>query len=269
MAKPDNTLPGLCLFGDGRMSRALQEHARTHRIPITRVFTGDELRNGFPRKKGDLKGAVVGVDFSGAEAVAANVHRAVELDLPLLVGTTGWQNMRAEVEASVINGGGAVLYAPSLSFAALVLFHLVRQAAWLFDADPAYDPWVVEQQHAARRDVPGGAALHIGEILLDTVARKNLLQIGPAAGPLAPNQLSIATARGGYAPGTHQVGFDGPGENLELIHRVRDRRVHAAGAVRAALWLRDRSGFFTIDDFMADIFTGFDEQRESPGTVEI
>jgi 4-hydroxy-tetrahydrodipicolinate reductase len=197
--------------------------------------------------------------------VVTNVRRAVELDLPLLIGTTGWQNARTDVEGLVINGGGAALYAPALSFAGGVLIHLVRRAGELFDTDPAFDPTVSEHQHAARRDSPGGTALHIGRLLLDTISRKDLLQVGPAAGPLASNQLSIASARGGYAPGTHQVEFDGPGESLEIIHRVRDRRVYAAGAVRAALWLRGRSGFFTMDDLMEDMLREAEERRNSDG----
>ncbi len=262
MTTPEDEAPKLCLFGNGRMSRALQEHARAHRITITRVFSGDELRRGLPRKKNDCKGAAMAADFTVAEAVPAHVRRAVELDLPLLIGTTGWQHVQTEVEGIVINGGGTALYAPSFSFAANVLFHLVRRAGQLFDIDPAYDPWVTEQQHAARRDSPGGAALHLGEILLDTIKRKNLLQIGPSAGPLEPNQLSIASARAGYAPGVHQVGFDGPGESLEIVHRVRDRRVHAAGAVQAALWLVGRTGFFTMDDVMQDLLGQADDAEQ-------
>ncbi len=248
------------------MSQALQRYARESRITIVRVFSGDELRNGLPRRKGDLKGATVGVDFTAAEAVVTHVHRAVDLDLPLLIGTTGWQNALAEVEGIVLNGGGAALYAPSLSFAANVLFYLTRQAGMLFDAEPDYDPWVVEHQHAARRDAPGGAALHLGEILLQTLQRKNLLQIGPAAGPIAANQLSVASARAGTAPGSHRVGFDGPGESLEIVHTVRDRRVHAAGAVRAAVWLQGRTGFYLMHDVMEDMIR--DAERRSSALID-
>jgi len=235
------------------MSRALQDAAEERGISVTNVFGGDELRNGWPRKKGDLKGATVGIDFSGAEAVVGNVKRSVELGLPLVVGTTGWHGVSAEVEGIVHNGEGTLLHSPNFAISGQLLFHLVALTGSWLDRAGGFDPYVSEHHHAAKKDAPCATALRVGEILLERMSDKDLLQLGLSAGERAPNQLSIASARAGSSPGRHVVGFDGAHELLELIHTVRDHQAYAAGALQAASWLTERTGIFTLMDVVEDL----------------
>ena len=43
--------------------------------------------------------------------------------------------------------------------------------------------------------------------------------------------------RTGSVPGTHEIIFDAPFEQIRLVHEARDRRVFADGALTAARWL--------------------------------
>lgn len=245
-------LKRICVLGDGSMARSLQAAARTEGIQVASVLTGDDLRSGRPRRKGDLKGAELGIDFSGAGTVFKNVQRCVELGLPLVEGTTGWESQRPDVEAVVLNGEGSFLYAPNFSFGMNVLFHLVEQAADLFEGAEEYDPCVLEHHHRGKADSPSGTALRLAETLLDRLDRKNLVQT-TGGGEIAPNQLSLASLRAGSEPGRHEVGFDGPHESIRLLHAARDRAAFAHGALRAGRWLMGRSGIFTMRDVMRDL----------------
>jgi 4-hydroxy-tetrahydrodipicolinate reductase len=51
-------------------------------------------------------------------------------------------------------------------------------------------------------------------------------------------------------PGTHEVVFDAPFEQVRLIHEARDRRVFAEGALVAAHWIVGRRGIFTMQDVL-------------------
>jgi 4-hydroxy-tetrahydrodipicolinate reductase len=51
-------------------------------------------------------------------------------------------------------------------------------------------------------------------------------------------------------PGTHTVGFDSASDTIELIHRARDRRGFAAGALLAARWVQGRSGWYSMQDVL-------------------
>jgi 4-hydroxy-tetrahydrodipicolinate reductase len=57
--------------------------------------------------------------------------------------------------------------------------------------------------------------------------------------------------RVGSVPGTHELVFDAPFEQVRLVHEARDRRVFADGALTAARWLVGRRGVFTMQDVLA------------------
>jgi 4-hydroxy-tetrahydrodipicolinate reductase len=70
-------------------------------------------------------------------------------------------------------------------------------------------------------------------------------------GAPAPDELDVAVIRAGAAPGMHLVGFDAPGESLELRLTARDRSAYAAGAITSAEWLLAEPrtpGFHPFDD---------------------
>jgi 4-hydroxy-tetrahydrodipicolinate reductase len=102
-------------------------------------------------------------------------------------------------------------------------------------AQPQYGAWIHEIHHAAKRDAPSGTAL----LLRDAIA---------AAG--FNRSIDISSARAGMIPGTHTVGFDSASDTIELIHRARDRRGFASGALLAARWIHGRSGWFNMQDVL-------------------
>jgi 4-hydroxy-tetrahydrodipicolinate reductase len=59
--------------------------------------------------------------------------------------------------------------------------------------------------------------------------------------------------RTGSVPGTHEIIFDAPFEQIRLTHEARDRRVFADGALIAARWLIGRVGVFGMDDLLDSI----------------
>jgi 4-hydroxy-tetrahydrodipicolinate reductase len=77
-----------------------------------------------------------------------------------------------------------------------------------------------------------------------------------AHGAPAPEELDVTVIRAGAAPGMHLVGFDAPGESLEMRLTARDRSAYASGAVTAAEWLTAEprsSGFHTFDEVLDSI----------------
>jgi 4-hydroxy-tetrahydrodipicolinate reductase len=54
-------------------------------------------------------------------------------------------------------------------------------------------------------------------------------------------------------PGTHELIFDAPFEQVRLVHEARDRRVFAEGALVAARWIVGRQGIFSMADLIATL----------------
>ena len=103
-------------------------------------------------------------------------------------------------------------------------------------AQPQYGAWVHEIHHSANRDAPSGTALLLRDAMV-------------AAG--FTRSIDISSARAGMIPGTHTVGFDSASDTIELIHRARDRRGFASGALLAARWVQGRTGWFNMQDVLS------------------
>ena len=63
--------------------------------------------------------------------------------------------------------------------------------------------------------------------------------------------IGFATIRAGDIVGEHTVLFADTGERLEISHRSSSRMTFAKGAIRAAVWLKDRQhGVYDMQDVL-------------------
>lgn len=192
------------------------------------------------------------VDFTVPRATLAALAAAVERGAAYVCGTTGFDTaQRAEVEAAAQRI--PIVLAPNFSVSVNVLAHLVGAATRLLG--DAYDAEIVELHHGLKRDAPSGTALRLAEAV--AAAREVRLEEALVAtrhgdtGARPRGAIGVQTIRGGDNPGEHTVLFLGQGERIELIHRSTTRDHFAAGAVRAAFWLRGRApGLYGMDDVL-------------------
>ena len=184
-----------------------------------------------------VKPADVVIDFSVAKAVRRNVEACVLAGVPLVEGTTGWNDERAEIERIVREGNGAVLFGANFSIGVNLLYRVADYAAALFARFPEYEPFIEEQHHSRKKDAPSGTALKLREIVSKHVER----------------EFPVAATRAGNIPGTHRVGFDGPADQILLEHTARSREGFAAGALMSAEWIVGKKGFYEFSDVMTEI----------------
>jgi 4-hydroxy-tetrahydrodipicolinate reductase len=227
------TLP-LALIGMGKMGRALAQLApdRGFRV-VAELAPSHTDFAGVTRDA--LRGAAVAIDFTVPSAAAGNVRACAAAGCPVVVGTTGWYDELEAVRADVLRAGGAMLTAPNFSVGVAVFERLVAEAARLFASVPGFDAHLVETHHSAKKDAPSGTAA--------SLARR--------AEEAGGRPVAITSVRVGSVPGTHELLFDAPFEQVRLVHEARDRRVFAEGALTAARWLVGRRGVFTMQDVLA------------------
>lgn len=194
----------------------------------------------------------VAIDFSIPRATCAALQSAADAGVAYVCGTTGFSAAeRAELDAAATRI--PIVWAPNFSVAVIVLAHLVGDAARLLGPD--FDAEIVELHHAAKRDAPSGTALRLAE----AIAQARGQDLGKVivatregdVGARPPGSIGVQSLRGGDNPGEHSVFFLGRGERLELVHRAATRDHFAAGALRAARWLRDRKpGLYTMEEVL-------------------
>ncbi len=130
-----------------------------------------------------------------------------------------------------------------MSLGVNLLAVLVKQAAKALAATD-FDIEVLEMHHKHKIDAPSGTALLLGQAAADgrniDLESSSVRVRDGITGPREEGTIGFATLRGGSVVGEHSVILAGEGERLELTHRATDRTLFASGAIRAALWARDK-----------------------------
>jgi len=191
--------------------------------------------------RGELQGCDVAIDFSAADAVRGNVEACVAAGVAIVVGTTGWDSERDEIEKIVAENNGAMVYGANFSLGVNIFYKVADFAAALFAKFPEYEAFIEEQHHSRKKDAPSGTALKLKEIVSRHV------EVG-----------DVAATRAGNIPGTHRVGFDGPADQITLVHAARSRDGFALGAIKAAEWIIGKKGFFEFGSMMDNVCSGAD-----------
>jgi 4-hydroxy-tetrahydrodipicolinate reductase len=197
----------------------------------------------------------VGIDFTRADAVPANVKRAMDAGARYVVGTTGWNDQMAPVRDLVERAAGGLVHASNFSVGVNLFFRIVREASALLARFPDYDPYILERHHRHKQDAPSGTAKTLAAILESAGGRRAKAAIA-LEGPLPEDRFHVAAVRAGGIVGEHTVGFDSGGDEILLEHRARSRRGFAEGAVVAAEWIATRTGFYGFDAVLEDVARG-------------
>ena len=170
------------------------------------------------------------VDFSTASALQASLDRAVSAGIPILVGTTGLDDL-ADHRIAAAAEHVAVLRAANTSLGITILADLVERAAAVLGE---WDIAIQDIHHAKKVDAPSGTALALGE----AVKRGR-----------SSSKVAFASIRGGTVAGDHDVMFLGPEERVILSHRAESRAIFARGALAAARFLHGKpAGLYTMRD---------------------
>ncbi|MGI8842584.1 MAG: 4-hydroxy-tetrahydrodipicolinate reductase [Gemmatimonadaceae bacterium] len=228
----------ILIIGNGRMGNAVRALAEAQEWTVVaqlgRAQTEDD-----EKLLGAVREADVVLEFTTPADAPTLLVRLAGTGLPIVSGTTGWQDQRDRVERAVRDHDGALLWAPNFALGVHVLWRAAAHAARLFSALPGFAGHIVETHHAAKRDAPSGTAIELQH------------RVQQAWGAAVP----VTSVRVGHVPGTHELVVDGTFEQLRLVHEARDRLVFAEGALTAAAWLAGRwqegkRGMFGMDDLL-------------------
>ncbi|TBY39259.1 4-hydroxy-tetrahydrodipicolinate reductase [Rhizobium leguminosarum bv. viciae] len=212
----------------------------------TGVIIGDDPLNAFLDAEGvlDFTSPAATVEFSGLAAQARIVH---------VVGTTGClPDDNAKIAAAARHA--RIVKSGNMSLGVNLLSVLAEQAARALDPDD-WDIEILEMHHKHKVDAPSGTALLFGEAAAKgrgiDLASKSIRVRDGHTGAREAGTIGFATLRGGSVIGEHSVLFAGEGEIVTLSHSAADRSIFARGAIKAALWARDKKpGLYSMLDVL-------------------
>lgn len=192
------------------------------------------------------------LDFTVPALLPKHAALAAQGKTAYVVGTTGLEPEHfAELEKAAHHC--AVVQSYNMSLGVNLLAGLTRQVAAALGED--WDIEIVEMHHRMKVDAPSGTAIMLGEMAalgrgkaLNSIADRGRDGI---TGARKAGNIGFAALRGGNVAGEHTVIFAADNERIEISHKATDRTIFARGAVRAAVWTKDRApGLYRMADVL-------------------
>ena len=147
-----------------------------------------------------------------------------------------------------------IVCSPNMSIGVNLILGLVEKVASILSAEEC-DIEIDEMHHRFKVDSPSGTALTLGA----AAARGRGVQLADVKtdyqqttlGARKQGAIGFSVRRGGDVIGDHTVTFASSGECIELAHKSSSRDIYANGAIRAAIWAKDKpAGFYSMKDVL-------------------
>jgi 4-hydroxy-tetrahydrodipicolinate reductase len=237
----------IILIGYGRMGHEIEQVAVEAGHTVTARIDKD---NSGDLNQNNIDGADVAIEFTGPDTAPDLIKKAISLGLPVVSGSTGWQNRFAEITSFCKEHDGAFLYSSNFSIGVNILFHLNSELARIMRRNDLYKVKIEEVHHLNKLDAPSGTAITLAEDII----RQHNGYVGwkPEEGnSMIPwNAIQVVSIREGSVPGTHEVTWESEVDLISLRHEAKNRKGFATGALMAACFLVGKHGVFSMNDVL-------------------
>ena len=234
----------IALVGYGKMGHMIEEVAATRGHKIVLKI---DVTNQHDFTKENIATADVAIEFTNPESAFQNVMKCLEVEIPVVSGSTGWNQKLEEAKNYCKQTNGSFLHTSNFSIGVNIFFEINKLLANLMSSQPAYDVTMREIHHTAKKDAPSGTAVTLADQILSNLPRKKNWVNNPSANN---EELSIISERIDPAPGTHYVKYSSEVDDIEIIHTAHSRKGFALGAVLAAEYISDKKGIFSMKDVL-------------------
>lgn len=173
-----------------------------------------------------LAAECVCIDFTTPDAFRANYKALADNFKAVVIGTTGWNDIKDEVIGYFESKGTPMIYSSNYSVGVNVISVAVGLVAKYLGQAGGYAPYIVEKHHIHKLDAPSGTAKSLAAVV------KENMGVNP----------DTASVRVGELAGIHTVGFEGLNDRITLTHEAFSRKGFAEGAVLAAQMTEGLSG---------------------------
>ena len=172
------------------------------------------------------------IDFTTPDAFKANYRFLAENFKAVVVGTTGWADIKDEVTAYFEKCGTPMIWATNFSVGVNVFFAVADYISRMLAGFGGYSPYMIEMHHCHKLDAPSGTAKTLAGIVDENMGVKT----------------DVQSVRCGEIPGIHTIGFEGLNDRITMTHEAFSREGFAVGAVEAALRVEGLTGVHEFKD---------------------
>ena len=233
----------IALIGYGKMGHMIEAIARNRGHEIVSIIDIDNLADF---DSDAFRSAEVAIEFTAPAVAEGNVRRCFEQGVKVVSGSTGWLKgaVLEEMQQLCADGKNTLLWSSNFSVGVAIFRAVNRYLARIMNGFDSYDVNMIETHHVHKLDAPSGTAITLAEHIVEELDRKERWGLHETA----PGVLRIDDVRRSEVPGIHTITYDSPADLIEITHSAHTREGFALGAVLAAEFLADKTGWQTIDD---------------------
>ncbi|MFH0755824.1 MAG: 4-hydroxy-tetrahydrodipicolinate reductase [Bacteroidota bacterium] len=232
------------IIGYGKIGRAIEALGmqQGHTFPLV-----IDLDNSGDLVAANMKEIDVAIEFTGPQSAPENIRKCIEMGVPVVSGSTGWNHRFAEIEHFCLEHNGALFYASNFSIGVNILFAMNRQLARIMNRFPDYSVSMEEVHHIHKLDAPSGTAITLSEQIIEEQDRVNSWSLIKQDDP---SVLHINAIREGEVKGRHTITHESNLDTIYLGHNAKSRDAFAVGALMAAAFIKDKVGIFSMNDML-------------------
>lgn len=191
-------------------------------------------------------GAEVIVDFTSPDVVMDHVHWAIDQNINVVVGTSGFTESRFDRVRSWLQHKPdlGVIVAPNFAVGAALMMEFAARAARLFDSVE-----IIEQHHPNKLDAPSGTALRTASIIAEARAAAGKDKMPDATASAVDGArgadiegVRVHSVRAAGLVAHQEVLFGAAGETLTIRHDSYDRVSFMPGVLLAVRTVLHRPG---------------------------
>ncbi len=230
----------IAIIGYGKMGKEIEKMIEKSNHTLVSIIDSEEE---WEDCKDELEKADVAIEFSTPSSVVSNIKKCFELNLPIVVGTTGWIHFKDELKDICFEKKQSLVWGANFSVGVNMFFAVNKKLAEMMTDYPEFEVDIEEIHHTAKLDSPSGTALFLAhDIVKAAKTNNNELESPTMSTPV------ISSKRISNTPGTHVVSYQSKNEILEIKHIALNRKNFAKGALIAAEWIVNRKGFYSVKD---------------------
>lgn len=237
------------LIGYGKMGHAIESLGTQHGHTFPLII--DE-HNQEELNPVNLKEIDAAIEFSIPASAPANVWKCLTLGIPVVSGTTGWNEKLPEIEAYCRVQRGAFFYASNFSIGVNILFALNIRLAEIMEKFPEYKVSLKEVHHLHKKDAPSGTAISLAQQILEVNGEIGdwYLKDPKNSDKNHAGQLPIEAERKDEVRGQHTIRYESPLDTIEISHDAHTRDAFATGVILAAQFIKNKKGVFGMQDLL-------------------
>ncbi|WP_299112790.1 4-hydroxy-tetrahydrodipicolinate reductase [uncultured Winogradskyella sp.] len=228
----------IALLGYGRMGKSIESIAlkRNHTITIKATSNTTTF---------DFSNTDVAIDFSLPSTAVINIKKALDAEIPIISGTTGWLEHYENIVSYCNSKNGTFLYASNFSLGVNIFFEINKKLSQLMANVDGYSTKIEEIHHTKKLDAPSGTAITLAKQIISNSDYKNW-----TLDKADKDEIHIEAKRIPEVPGTHEITYNSEVDSINIKHTAHNRQGFALGAIIAAEWIMNKKGVFTMRDVL-------------------